>query len=133
MAVAELWTDNASTIKITLRIFAVICVLWAVLVALLPVKPPPKLESNMQQAVSDAHKILDSHAGPIDMNTESMKTNEVPSPERNLDVFSERLHIGGEGGDHSRTTRCATVLAAASSARPGTKTSPPQRGVIRLK
>ena len=64
--------------KITLRVFAVICVLWAVSVALLPVRPPPKLESKMQQAVSDAHKVLDSHATPIDMNAESMKTNEVP-------------------------------------------------------
>ena len=32
----------------------------------------------MQQAVSDAQKVLDSHAMPIDMNAESMKTNQVP-------------------------------------------------------
>ena len=64
--------------KITLRIFAVLCILWATSVVLFPIKPPPKLEFNMQQAVNDAHKILDNHAAPFGMNMESMKTNEVP-------------------------------------------------------
>lgn len=63
--------------KITLRVFAVICVLWAVVVALLPIEPSPKQKSDTQQAVKDARTILDSHLPIFYMRTEEKMTNEV--------------------------------------------------------
>ena len=64
--------------KITLRVLAVMCVLWAVVVALLPVKPLPKQAADTQQAVTDARTILNSHLPIFYMRTEKMMTNEVP-------------------------------------------------------
>jgi hypothetical protein len=44
----------------------------------LPVKPLPKQESEIQQAVKDARAILDSHAPIFYMKTEKTMTNEFP-------------------------------------------------------
>src|SRR3954468_9111808 len=48
--------------KIALRVFALICLLWALFAAVVPGRPPPLLEFWWTGAIKDADEIL-AHSG----------------------------------------------------------------------